>query len=194
VILLFEWMARLILAGLIGLSIWSVQIMIERRRFFKINLFPIAELIDLLKSGKSQDFEKRVQSLNPDFVDSLFEIKKIEDKDDRDLIFQIFLTKVRQKAQRGLPVLGSLGSTTPFIGLLGTVMGIIVSFGKLSDAGGGTDAVMFSLAEALILTAVGLIVAIPAVIAFNYFTRKSKNYLEGLVTLKDSYLIYRREG
>jgi len=193
VIFLFEWMARLILVGLIGLSIWSVQIMIERRRFFNSNLVPLDELLSLLKSGKQKDFESEMKKLNPDFSQSLSEISTIKEREDRDHIFQIFLQSFRNKAQHGLPVLGTLGSTTPFIGLLGTVMGIIVSFGKLSEGGGGTNAVMFSLAEALILTAVGLIVAIPAVIAFNYFNRLVKGLNEQLVTLKDSYLFYRKE-
>lgn len=193
-ILLFEWMARLIFIGLIGLSIWSVQIMIERRRFFKLNIIPIDDLLAMIKSGKEQEFEKEVKSLNQEFANSLNEISSLKDKDDRDQIFQIFLRKYKEQAQVGLPVLGTLGSTTPFIGLLGTVMGIIVSFGKLSEGGGGTNAVMFSLAEALILTAVGLIVAIPAVIAFNYFGRKVKRLTEQLVILKDSYLIYKKEA
>ena len=186
-------MARVILVGLIGLSIWSVQIMLERRRFFKSNIVPMEDLLSLLRSGKKQDFEKEVKKLNPAFSDSLGEITTIKERDDRDQIFKIFLQRFRNQAQQGLPVLGTLGSTTPFIGLLGTVMGIIVSFGKLSEDGGGTNAVMLSLAEALILTAVGLIVAIPAVIAFNYFNRKVKGLTEQLVTLKDSYLIYRKE-
>lgn len=193
-ILIFEWLARLILVGLIGLSIWSVQIMLERRKFFQSNVVPLDKLLGLLKSGKEQDFVKEVKSLNPDFADSLSEISSLKDKDDRDQIFQIFLNNFREKAQMGLPVLGTLGSTTPFIGLLGTVMGIIVSFGKLSEGGGGTNAVMFSLAEALVLTAVGLIVAIPAVIAFNYFGRKVTGLTSQLVTLKDTYFVYSKES
>lgn len=193
-ILVFEWLARLILVGLIGLSVWSVKIMLERRRFFKSNTVPMDNLLGLLKSGKSNDFVSEVKKINPDFAESLSEITSIKDKEDRDQIFQIFLQKYREQAQNGLPVLGTLGSTTPFIGLLGTVMGIIVSFGKLSEGGGGTNAVMLSLAEALILTAVGLIVAIPAVIAFNYFARKVKGLTEQLVTLKDSYFVYRKEA
>jgi biopolymer transport protein ExbB/TolQ len=193
-ILIFEWLARLILVGLIGLSIWSVQIMLERRKFFKSNTVPMDELLNLLKSGKGDQFVKEVQKSNPDFASSLSEISNISQKEDRDQIFQIFLNRFRDQAQTGLPVLGTLGSTTPFIGLLGTVMGIIVSFGKLSDGGGGTNAVMFSLAEALVLTAVGLIVAIPAVIAFNYFGRKVKGLTEQLVTLKDTYFVYRKEA
>lgn len=193
-ILIFEWLARLILVGLIGLSIWSVQIMLERRKFFQSNVVPLDKLLGLLKSGKEQDFVKEVKCLNPDFADSLSEISSLKDKDDRDQIFQIFLNNFREKAQNGLPVLGTLGSTTPFIGLLGTVMGIIVSFGKLSEGGGGTNAVMFSLAEALVLTAVGLIVAIPAVIAFNYFGRKVTGLTSQLVTLKDTYFVYSKES
>jgi biopolymer transport protein ExbB len=194
VILIFEWLARLILVGLIGLSIWSVQIMLERRKFFKSNVVPMDDLLALLKSGKANDFESEIKKLNSDFAESLNEISSLKDKDDRDQIFQIFLQKFRERAQTGLPVLGTLGSTTPFIGLLGTVMGIIVSFGKLSEGGGGTNAVMFSLAEALVLTAVGLIVAIPAVIAFNYFGRKVKGLTSQLVTLKDTYFVYRKEA
>lgn len=191
-IIIFEWLARLILVGLIGLSIWSVQIMLERRKFFKSNIVPMDELLTLLKSGKEQEFVQQMTQNNPEFADSLSEISQIKAKEDRDQIFQIFLQKFRDRAQVGLPVLGTLGSTTPFIGLLGTVMGIIVSFGKLSEGGGGTNAVMFSLAEALVLTAVGLIVAIPAVVAFNYFGRKVKGLTEQLVTLKDTYFVYRK--
>ncbi len=193
-ILIFEWLARLILVGLIGLSIWSVQIMLERRKFFKSNTVPMDDLLSLLKTGKADQFVKEVEKTNPEFATSLSEISNLPQKEDRDQIFQIFLQKYRDRAQIGLPVLGTLGSTTPFIGLLGTVMGIIVSFGKLSEGGGGTNAVMFSLAEALVLTAVGLIVAIPAVIAFNYFGRKVKGLTEQLVTLKDTYFVYRKEA
>ena len=97
----------------------------------------------------------------------------------------------KKELEKGLPVLGTLGSTTPFIGLLGTILGIIVSFGELSQGAGSTNSVMFSLAEALILTAVGLIVAIPAVIAYNYFGRKVKGVLNEASSLKDLYIAYK---
>mgnify|MGYP003388523906 CR=1 FL=1 len=88
-------------------------------------------------------------------------------------------------------MLWSRGSTTRCVGVLGRVGGRIARFGKLSEGGGGTDAVMLSLAEALILTAVGLVVAIPAVVAFNYFGRRSKSILNELTALKDLYLVQR---
>jgi biopolymer transport protein ExbB len=72
--------------------------------------------------------------------------------------------------KRGLSTIATTGSTAPFIGLFGTVVGIINSFQGLSgDGGGGLGAVAGGISEALFATAVGLLVAIPAVMAFNYF-------------------------
>jgi biopolymer transport protein ExbB/TolQ len=73
--------------------------------------------------------------------------------------------------KQGLGALATIGSTAPFIGLAGTVMGIITAFQGIAATGdGGIAAVSSGIAEALITTAFGLIVAIPAVMAFNYFT------------------------
>ena len=63
-ILVFEWLARLILLGLIILSVWSVKIMLDRRKFFKENDLPFEDLLGLLKSGKQQDFEKQIKTIN----------------------------------------------------------------------------------------------------------------------------------
>ena len=72
------------------------------------------------------------------------------------------------RLRRGLPVLASTGSVAPFIGLFGTVIGIITAFeGIAREGGGGLGAVSKGIAEALAVTAVGLAVAIPAVLAFN---------------------------
>jgi biopolymer transport protein ExbB/biopolymer transport protein TolQ len=73
--------------------------------------------------------------------------------------------------KRGLGGLATIGSTAPFIGLFGTVVGIINAFRGISAAGsGGVDVVSGGIAEALIATALGIFVAIPAVVAFNHFT------------------------
>ncbi|MEO7093094.1 MAG: MotA/TolQ/ExbB proton channel family protein [Polyangiales bacterium] len=86
----------------------------------------------------------------------------------------------RMKLERRLAYLGTLGNNAPFIGLFGTVIGIIEAFehlGKATNAAAGAGApteVMGSIAEALVATAIGLAVAIPAVAAFNYFQRKIK--------------------
>lgn len=74
-----------------------------------------------------------------------------------------------QVFKRGLGVLATVGSTAPFIGLLGTVMGIVNAFQSMALSGsGGLGTVSAGIAEALITTAFGLLVAIPAVMAFNF--------------------------
>lgn len=74
-----------------------------------------------------------------------------------------------QTFKRGLGVLATVGSTAPFIGLLGTTMGIVNSFQQMAAAGsGGLGTVSAGISEALITTAFGLLVAIPAVMAFNF--------------------------
>ena len=72
--------------------------------------------------------------------------------------------------RRGLGIVASIGSTAPFVGLLGTVLGIIAAFqGIAATGGGGLGAVSAGIAEALIETAFGLMVAIPSVLLYNYF-------------------------
>ena len=180
-----EWSARLIFLLLIFLSVWSVKIMIDRRQFFKALVFPVDQLKKEIKA-KNMNFSS--QHFLSDFV---IEIKHFKNADFVDKAFDAFLSDKRKELEKGLPILGTLGSTTPFVGLLGTILGIIVSFGELSKGAGSTNTVMFSLAEALILTAVGLVVAIPAVVAYNYFGRKVKLTLNEAQSLKDLYLAYR---
>jgi biopolymer transport protein ExbB/biopolymer transport protein TolQ len=79
--------------------------------------------------------------------------------------------------KRGLGILATIGSTAPFIGLFGTVVGIINAFRGIAATGsGGMAAVSGGIAEALVATALGIFVAIPAVVAFNHFTGKLENF------------------
>jgi biopolymer transport protein ExbB/TolQ len=84
------------------------------------------------------------------------------------------MTKRRRELERGMTLLGTLGNNAPFVGLLGTVIGVIVAFADLADGQNKVqmDKVMGGIAEALIATGVGLFVAIPAVVAFNVFQKK----------------------
>jgi len=83
------------------------------------------------------------------------------------------------RLDRGLSFLGTLGANAPFIGLFGTVLGIIHAFKDLAlEEGGGGPAVMAGIAEALIATAVGLLVAIPAVVMYNYYHHRLHQILE----------------
>jgi biopolymer transport protein ExbB len=81
--------------------------------------------------------------------------------------------RMRLKLERNLAFLATLGNNAPFVGLFGTVIGVLKAFHDLATKKGqGPEAVMGSLGEALIATAVGLLVAIPAVVANNWFQRK----------------------
>ena len=84
---------------------------------------------------------------------------------------------VLSEFKRGTGVLATVGSTAPFVGLLGTTMGIVNAFTGMAQAGasGGLAGISAGIAEALITTAFGLLVAIPAVWAYNYFTTKIEN-------------------
>lgn len=91
--------------------------------------------------------------LCPDALERLLEAREIED---------------RRELERGLPFLGTVGGNAPFLGLTGTVLGVLSSFQALSAAGnGGNAAVMASIAGALVATAAGLFAAIPAVVLHN---------------------------
>jgi biopolymer transport protein ExbB/biopolymer transport protein TolQ len=109
------------------------------------------------------------------------------------------LNKLEQVARfrRGLGVLATVGSTAPFVGLLGTTMGVVNAFTGMAEAGsGGLEAISAGIAEALITTALGLLVAIPAVWLYNYFVNRiefvtmeidygSKEFLNFLLYLEE---------
>jgi biopolymer transport protein ExbB len=79
------------------------------------------------------------------------------------------LIRERQRYERSLSYLGTVGSNAPFIGLLGTVIGVIIAFAELGrNPKGGLEVVGPGISEALVATAVGLLVAIPAVVSFNW--------------------------
>jgi biopolymer transport protein ExbB/biopolymer transport protein TolQ len=84
------------------------------------------------------------------------------------------MEKVRREMESGMTMLGTLGNNAPFVGLLGTVIGVIEAFHQLSDASnkGAMNNVMAGIAEALVATGVGLFVAIPAVVAYNIAQKK----------------------
>jgi biopolymer transport protein TolQ len=95
----------------------------------------------------------------------------------KDLVFESVARALERQAQReaatmkrGLGILATISATAPFVGLLGTVMGIVTAFQQMAASGsGGLGTVAGGIAEALITTAFGLLVAIPSVMIFNYF-------------------------
>lgn len=99
----------------------------------------------------------------------------------------------RGRLERGLAFLGTVGNNAPFIGLLGTVIGIVEAFDHLGHGhahGTASQAVMSSIAEALVTTAVGIGVALPAVVAYNVLQRQVAQLLGGTEALSQLVLAY----
>ncbi len=97
----------------------------------------------------------------------------------------------RMRMERGLIVLGTVGSNAPFVGLFGTVLGIIKAFHDLAqNEAEAASAVMAGISEALVATAIGLMVAIPAVVLYNWLQRRLKNTFARLESL--SHLVLAR--
>jgi len=96
---------------------------------------------------------------------------------------------VSADVRRGHGILASVGSVSPFVGLLGTVIGIISAFqGIAKEGSGGLGAVSAGIAEALIVTAIGLCVAIPSVLMFNFLSARSDSLLLALDQTKGEFL------
>lgn len=177
-----EWVLWL----LIILSVISVAIIIERAIFFyKVNLDMAAFTEQLTKHLEANDWQS-VTALcekSPSLACQTV-LRGVEAKSRGSHAMEETMTGYmigqRQKLDHGLMVLGTLGNNAPFIGLFGTVLGIIIAFRDLAlNPQGGAAVVMRGISEALIATAVGLIVAIPAVIAYNFFQRLVKRQISG---------------
>jgi biopolymer transport protein ExbB len=184
-----EWVLWL----LIFLSIVSLAIMIERGWFFfrtNINIELLTENIrKLLRAGKAAELRKLVKE-GISIEEQVLDAGLAEADRGPDVVAESMASvkaRERLKLERNLAVLGTLGNNTPFIGLFGTVLGIIKASHDLATTqqGGGAaaSAVMAGVFEALVATAVGLMVAIPAVIGFNYFQRRVRATLGRVDTL-----------
>ncbi len=178
-----------VLALLLFLSIWSVQIMIRKKKQYDTEL--AGTELELHKGPiETRDWEKAVQgSRRPTLVSGAVAraIPCRGKLETLDRTMRSYLNERRAALEEGLPVLASLGSNAPFVGLFGTVLGIIEAFAALGGAGSqtGASSVVGALAEALIATAVGLLVAIPALVAYNYFSSRLKRAITESEILRD---------
>jgi biopolymer transport protein TolQ len=176
--------ARLIVAVLGVMSVASLVVMAERlivfnrsrseSRNFAEKMANTLSKNDLMTVAGSKIGDK-VGHLGRVIGAGLNALRLSTDKD-KDLQVESVARALERQAQRevqslkrGLGLLATVGSTAPFVGLLGTVMGIVNAFQSMALTGsGGLGTVSAGIAEALITTAFGLLVAIPAVMAYNY--------------------------
>ncbi len=117
--------------------------------------------------------------------------------DNADRAMRIALNREIDRLERGLPFLATVGSTTPYIGLLGTVIGIMVSFHALASVTQATIAMVApGISEALIATAMGLFAAIPAVIFYNRFNTDVERLYTQYDTFKEEFsaILHRQTG
>ena len=191
-LIIIQWIARLILVLLFGLSIWSIAIMIDRYRAFRqLKASRDTEKVkEMLRQGNLESLARWVaprEDLESGVLKVAMELQgKSTEAIDRAV--KSYLTETRTKLEKGLNVLATLGANAPFIGLFGTVLGIIFAFGELGANANGTEGVMTGISEALIATAVGLFVAIPAVVAYNIFLKQLKGILTDCEAIRDLYV------
>lgn len=188
-----EWVLWL----LIVLSVFSVAVMIERFWYFRGNAAAWerlqARVEPLLRTGDL----KGLADVLGTWPGSEAEVLRAgldgarKDREAAEKMVHAALTTERQRLERRLSVLGTLGNNAPFIGLFGTVLGIIQAFHDLSlDTRGGAGTVMAGISEALVATAAGLFVAIPAVIAYNYFVRRTTRAIARAQAAADTLIAF----
>lgn len=190
---------------LLGLSVVSVAVMLERAWFYVSLRDDLAELATKFREAlRKSDFEKARKTLEASPSAEAAVVLAGLDEADRgpkaaEEAMQGARALQKMRLERRLAFLGTLGNNAPFIGLLGTVIGVVEAFEALGDeaagaanASGTPQEVMAAIAEALVATAVGLAVAIPAVVAFNYYQRHSRSIIantEALSRVLMSYLV-----
>ncbi len=164
---------------LLGISVVSWFIIIERAvRFASMKISTREFMEKITKAVKSGDADSAITlaQTTPGPVASVIltglKNRKL-DRDKNEAAMQRELNFEAERMQQYLGILGSIGNVAPFIGLFGTVIGIIRAFHDLSLAsGGGPSVVANGIAEALVATAMGIFVAVPAVVGYNLFVRK----------------------
>ena len=141
--------------------------------------------VALVLGGALQEVKPLIQDGSVTVAD----INSAERAVERNMLLEITNLK------RGLAVLATVGATAPFVGLLGTTMGIVNSFVGMSESSsGGLSAISAGVAEALITTAFGLLVAIPAVWAYNYFSTKIDNLTAEMTYVSKEMIDYLIKG
>jgi biopolymer transport protein ExbB len=211
---LVEWLQHLmtnfgaawVMWLMIGLSVASVTIMLERGWFYYSIRDDIPSLAQTLRDRLRDDdldaaiglLEKSPSAEAAVVVAGLREAERGATAADKAMRGAAALQKM--KLERRLAFLGTLGNNAPFIGLFGTVIGVVQAFEQLGKQGMSNAAqaasaaapqeVMAAIAEALVATAVGLAVAIPAVAAYNFYQRHTRSVLGNTDALSNVLLSY----
>lgn len=183
--MLWEWIVAggMTMATLIFLSVVSIGVVLERLAFFKQIRLATAALRTAIQEALAakqydQVLERCRQSESPLAAMILAEAASGRDAESADAERVMTLTMRGEMARlkQYLPILATVASIAPFVGLFGTCKGIIAAFSDIATQGmGGPSVIAAGISEALVATATGLLVAIPALMFYNYFSKAISN-------------------
>ena len=194
-----DFIVKSVILMLIGCSIYSWAIIIEKFRLFKkINLESKEFEEKFWKSKSAETFynnlpgnlENPMALLFKDSMQTLLKAKNKSNLNERmSSMLEVNIEKQMVTLEKGFTFLATVGSTAPFIGLFGTVWGIMNSFQSIAISRNTSLAIVApGIAEALFATALGLLAAIPAVVAYNKYNNDSKKYLQKLENFSKRFL------
>ncbi len=177
------WVVKAVMVGLLGASIWTWAIIIDKLIAYGRMRMALNRFEQVFWSGQSLEelyrnlSERKTAGMGSIFVAAMREWKKSFEKGAKsplalqtriDKAMDLALTREMERLEGRLGFLATVGSAAPFIGLFGTVVGIMTSFQAIAGSKSTSLAVVApGIAEALLATAIGLLAAIPAVVAYN---------------------------
>ena len=190
---------KTVIIMLIACSVYSWAIIIDKIKLFKkINISSEEFEEKFWRSKSAETFYNSLPTNNDDPMASLFKESMqilLKSKSKTNLIermtgmLEVGIEKQMSKIEKGFTFLATVGSTAPFIGLFGTVWGIMNSFQSIAISRNTSLAIVApGIAEALFATALGLLAAIPAVVAYNRFNNDSKKYSQKLESFSKRFL------
>ncbi len=195
-----DFVVKFVIIILIAASIYSWAIIIEKYKLFKKINGSSSFFEDQFWSSKSADsLYKKLEGYNEDPMANVFKAgmdfmikNKSRSASNQERVLQALsgsIDKEMEVVEKKLTFLATVGSTAPFIGLFGTVWGIMNSFQSIAISKNTSLAIVApGIAEALFATALGLLAAIPAVVAYNKFTSDSRKYSTRLENFSQSFI------
>jgi len=194
-----DFIVKSVIIILIAASIYSWAIIIEKIKLFrKINLSSEEFENKFWKSKSAETFYNNLPTTTDDPMANLFKDTMqvvIKSRSRSNLserlnnILEVNIEKQMNKIEKSYTFLATVGSTAPFIGLFGTVWGIMNSFQSIAISRNTSLAIVApGIAEALFATALGLLAAIPAVVAYNKFNSDSKKYSQKLESFSKKFI------
>ena len=194
-----DFIVKSVILMLIGCSIYSWAVIIEKFRLFKKINLESEEFEEKFWKSKSAETFYNSLPVNLDnpmallFKDSMQTLLKAKNKSNLNermsSMLEVNIEKQVVILEKGFTFLATVGSTAPFIGLFGTVWGIMNSFQSIAISRNTSLAIVApGIAEALFATALGLLAAIPAVVAYNKFNTDSKKYSQKLENFSKRFL------